>query len=185
MGAKITIDCATMVNKTFEIIEAYRLFGYKTNQIDILMHDESFVHSLVRYQDGTYRADVGKPDMRKCIKYALYCGNIPFDTITVNDYRDIKGMHFHVFSLDRYPIVRWAQVVIDRGGTSGAVFNAASEAAVFAFIKGDIKFTDIETIIDYCMYSYGNRLHPSYESLKRADRRTRLQVKKLIRDRNF
>lgn len=182
MGKKITLDSATMVNKTFEIIEAYYLFGYKTNRIDVLMHDESYVHSMVRYQDGKYRADVGKPDMRKCIKHALYEGNIPFDTALVDDYRDFKDLHFKTFSLDRFPVVRWAQVVIDRQGIAGAVLNAASETADRAFLEGKIPFTDIENLIDYCMYTFGNRLHPTYEQLKRCDRRTRNLVKKLIRD---
>jgi len=182
MGAKITLDSATMVNKTFEIIEAYYLFGFKTNRIDVLMHDESIVHSMVRYQDGKYRADVGKPDMRKCIKYAMYEGNIPFDTALVDDYRDFKNLHFKTFSLDRYPVVRWAQAVIDRQGIAGAVLNAASEAADKAYLEGKIPFLDIEYLIDYCMYTFGNRLHPSYEQLKRCDRRTRNLVKKLIRD---
>ena len=111
MGKKITIDCATMVNKTFEIIEAHYLFNYPFKKIGVKLHDESMIHSYVIYKDGTYRLDIGKPDMRNPIKLALYEFKIPFET-TVSDGLDaFKQWHFHDFDIKRYPIVSMAELV--------------------------------------------------------------------------
>lgn len=116
MGPKITIDCATMVNKSFEVIEAYYLFGYDYEHIDILLHDESMIHSLVKYRDGLYRAEVSYPDMRNPIRFALYEGEIPFDTEVANDYHKYGPYHFHEFDINRYPVVRHAKTVMEKVG---------------------------------------------------------------------
>ena len=183
MGNKITIDCATMVNKTFEIIEAYYLFGYKTNQIDVLLHDESMIHSLVKYKDGTYRLDLGKPDMRIPIVYALYQGAYPFKTYLVEDYHVFDQYHFRDFDINRYPIVRYAKKVIDQKGTYGAVLNAVNEVAVYAFLKDEIPFLAIEEIITHFMEEHKNIKHPTLKDIVDIDKRYRVLTRLYIEER--
>ena len=183
MGNKITIDCATMVNKTFEIIEAHYLFRYPKEKIDVLLHDESMIHSLVKYNNGLYRLDHGKPDMRIPIKYALYQGLTDFNTVLVEDYHVYSKYHFHQFKINRYPVVRWADVVIKEKGTYGAVLNAANEVAVRAFLKDEIPFLMIEQVIDHFMETHKNIVHPSYDTIELIDNVIRKQAKEYIEER--
>ncbi len=180
MGAKITIDCATMVNKTFEIIEAHYLYRYPKERIDVLLHDESMIHSLVKYNDGTYRVDHGRHDMRIPIKWALYQGLTDFKTALVKDYHVYKNYHFRDFDINRYPVVRWAKVVIDEKGTYGAVLNAANEIAVRAFLKDEIPFLMIEEIIDHFMETHKNIVHPSLDMIEAIDSSIRKQTREYI-----
>ena len=181
MGPKITIDCASMVNKSFEVIEAYYLFGYDYEHIDILLHDESMIHSLVKYKDGTYRAEVSYPDMRNPIRFALYEGNIPFDTEVADDYHKYGPYHFHDFDINRYPIVRYAKMVMEKGGTYGAVFNASNEVAVYAYLKDEIPFLAIESLISRCMDEHVNQKAKDYQTLLKVDQKTRQYVRELIK----
>ena len=180
MGPKITIDCATMVNKAFEIIEAHYLFGYPYQSIGVKLHDESYVHSYILYKNGLMRLDVGKPDMRVPIKHALYKYNLPFKTVVVDDLSKMKDLHFHEFKQDRYPMVRWAKRVVEQKGTYGAVFNAANEVAVHAYLKDEISFLDIESIIDKMMINHHNIANPNYEQILDADRMIRNSVRQMI-----
>lgn len=180
MGPKITIDCASMVNKSFEVIEAYYLFGYDYEHISILLHDESMIHSLVKYKDGTYRAEVSYPDMRNPIRFALYEGNIPFDTEVSDDYHKFGQYHFHDFDINRYPVVNHARTVMEKGGTYGAVFNASNEVAVHAYLKDEIPFLAIESLINRCMNEHHNEKAKDYETLLRVDQKTRKYVRELI-----
>ncbi|MBE6136540.1 MAG: 1-deoxy-D-xylulose-5-phosphate reductoisomerase [Erysipelotrichaceae bacterium] len=180
MGPKITIDCASMVNKSFEVIEAYYLFGYDYEHISILLHDESMIHSLVKYKDGTYRAEVSYPDMRNPIRFALYEGNIPFDTEVSDDYHKFGPYHFHDFDINRYPVVNHARTVMEKGGTYGAVFNASNEVAVHAYLKDEIPFLAIESLINRCMNEHHNEKAKDYETLLRVDQKTRKYVRELI-----
>ena len=181
MGQKITIDSATMVNKTFEIIEAYYLFGYKYEDIELMFNYESFVHSLVRYNDGSYRLDEGKPDMRVPIKYALYEGACEYDLVYVSDLSEYKKSNLYPFDYERFPIVKLAKKVIDEKGLLGAIFNAANEEAVYAFLNKKIKFTEIENIIDYCVNNVNNIQNPSYEDIRKCDSYVRELVSKLVK----
>ena len=183
MGPKITIDCATMVNKTFEIIEAHYLFKYPREKIDVLLHDESMIHSLVKYNNGLYRVDHGKHDMRIPIKWALYQGLVDFKTEVVEDYHVYNKYHFRQFDIDRYPIVKWAEVVINQKGTYGAVLNASNEVAVRSFLKGEIPFLMIEEIINHFMDTHKNINHPSYDMIETIDKSIRKQVKEYIQRR--
>ena len=183
MGEKITIDCATMVNKTFEVIEAHYLFNYPREKIDILLHDESMIHSLVRYNNGLYRLDHGKPDMRIPIKWALYQGLTDFKTVLVGDYHIYNKYHFHQFDIKRYPVVKWADVVMKEKGTYGAVLNASNEVAVRAFLKEEIPFLMIEEIIDHFMDTHKKISHPSYDTIELIDHSIRQQVREYIEER--
>lgn len=180
MGPKITIDCATMANKTFEIIEAHYLFHYPVEQIGVLLHDESLIHSMVKYKNDSYRLDYGKPDMRIPIKYALYQGLTEYQTVFLTDYRLYKNCHFHQFDIKRYPIVKWAKTVIENKGTYGAVLNAANEVAVRAFLNKEIPFLMIEEIVNHFMETHKNISNPSYEIIEVIDHSIRKQTKEYI-----
>lgn len=180
MGKKITIDSATMVNKSFEIIEAHYLFGLPVEKISTILNLNSYVHSLVRYNNGTYRMEVGKPDMRKPIKFALYEGLINYETVVSNDLESIKNTSFAPFNEDRYPIVRLAKKVIQDKGTLGAVFNAANEEAVYAFLDHKIPFLAIEEIINKCINEHKNIAHPDYETMRKVDFLTRQKVRQIV-----
>lgn len=181
MGNKITIDSATMVNKTFEIIEAYYLFGYKYEDIELMFNYESFVHSLVRYKDNSYRLDEGKPDMRVPIKYAMYEGACEYDIVFVNHLEDYKNSNLYPFDYNRFPIVNLAKKIIDEKGLLGATFNAANEEAVYAFLNKEISFLDIEKIVLYCVNNTKNIQNPSYEDIKRCDVSVRETVHKIMK----
>ena len=180
MGKKITIDSATMVNKTFEVIEAYYLFGYDFKDIEIKINYNSYVHSIVRYNNGTYRAEVGKPDMRVPIKYAIYQGLTDYQTVVTDDLNSIKDTSFGNFDLERFPIVNVANKVMKEKGTIGAIFNASNEEAVRAFLNHRIPFLGIERIIHACLRKQKNIKNPTYDDLKRCDLTTRLLVKQMI-----
>ena len=180
MGKKITIDSATMVNKTFEVIEAYYLFGYDFKNIEIRINYNSYVHSIVRYNNGTYRADVGKPDMRVPIKYALYQGLTNYQTVTVDNLDKIKNTSFGEFDINRFPIVNVANKVMKEKGTLGAIFNASNEEAVKAFLNHQIPFLGIERIINACLKKQKSIKNPTYEDLKKADISARLLAKQMI-----
>ena len=181
MGKKITIDSATMVNKTFEVIEAYYLFGYDFSKIEIIINYNSYVHSIVRYNDGTYRADVGKPDMRVPIKYALYQGLTDYQTVVTDNLDSIKNTEFGKFDIKRFPIINVAKKVMEEKGSLGAIFNASNEEAVRAFLNHEIPFLGIEKIINNCLNKQKNIKNPTYEQLKQVDVLTRSMVKEMIR----
>ena len=181
MGKKITIDSATMVNKTFEVIEAYYLFGYDFSNIEIIINYNSYVHSIVRYNDGTYRADVGRPDMRVPIKYALYQGLTSYQTVVTDNLDSIKNTEFGKFDIKRFPIINVANKVINEKGTLGAIFNAANEESVRAILNHEIPFLGIEAIINKCLKEQPSIKSPSYEQLKKADVTTRSLVKEMIK----
>ena len=173
MGNKITIDCATMINKAFEVIEAHYLFNYPYEKIGITLHDESMVHSYVIYNDGLLRLDVSKPDMRNPIKLALYEFNINFETKTARSLEQFDKWHFHEFNPGRYPIVSLAKKVIEEKGVYGAIFNASNEVAVHAFLNHEIPFLMIEEIVFKAMDYFKNIKHPNYEEIAEIDSKTR------------
>ena len=183
MGKKITIDSATMVNKCFEIIEAHYLFDLPVEKITTILNLNSYVHSLVLYKNGTYRMEVGKPDMRKPIKYALYQGLTDYQTMVSDDLNKIKKTTFAPFDEKRYPVVALSRKVIKEKGTLGAVFNAANEEAVYAFLNHEIPFLGIEEIINQCIKEHLVKQNPNYETLRDVDHITRKRVKKIICER--
>jgi len=147
MGPKITIDSASMMNKTFELIEAYYLFGYQSDALEVVLHKESELHSAVKYKDGSYRGELNHPDMKNPIKFALFEGNIDFDTVTFDSFDELKELHFKPFDYQRYPLVSLAKTVIDKRGNLGAIINGSNEIAVRAFLNDEISFLDIEKVV--------------------------------------
>ena len=185
MGQKITIDCATMMNKGFEIIEAYHLFRIPVDQIDVLLHDESKIHSLVEFLDGSYLADIGPADMRIPISYALFRNQRVKNNFSNLELDDFGTFHFRKFDPERYPCVEFAKRALKIGGTMPAVINAANEEAVAAFLNKEIKFLNIEKIIEFAMKNHKTILNPDVNTLVQVDRITREEIRKLIKEKTL
>ncbi|MDY3857673.1 MAG: 1-deoxy-D-xylulose-5-phosphate reductoisomerase [Muribaculaceae bacterium] len=147
MGAKITIDSASMINKSFEIIEARWLFGVQPEQITAVVHPQSVVHSMVEFIDGTVKAQLGMPDMRMPIRLALGDGHrLPTDLSPLR-LENMMNLTFEEPDAERFPGVTLGHYALGRGGNTACVINAANEVAVAAFLRGDIRFTSIYPLI--------------------------------------
>ena len=169
MGTKITIDSATMFNKGLELIEACWLFDLPPERVEIVIHPESIVHSMVEFVDGSVIAQLGPPDMRTPIQYAL---TYPERLDGVSRKLDLSksfSLNFHPPDFDRFPALRVAQDVARRGGTLGAVMNAANEAAVAAFVSGNIPFGGIARIVEHTIQAHAVQSEPSLDDLLEAD----------------
>ncbi len=157
MGDKITIDSATLMNKGLEVIEAHWLFGFSADQIDIVVHPESVVHSMIELVDGSVIAQMGVTDMRHAIQYALTyperhgCGLPPLDLTA------LSALHFEPPDTDRFPCIALAYRALRSGGTLPAAMNAANEEAVQAFIDERICLTDIPAVIEAVMDGHHNQ----------------------------
>jgi 1-deoxy-D-xylulose-5-phosphate reductoisomerase len=148
MGNKITIDSATMMNKGLEVIEAFWLFGVKSKQIDIVVHPESIIHSMVEFVDGSVKAQLGVTDMKIPIQYALtYPHHFPANWETL-DLTTIGKLHFEKPDLDKFPCIRLAYKALEKGGTSPVVLNVANDEVVKAFLNGHIPFIQIPNLIE-------------------------------------
>lgn len=177
MGAKITIDSATLVNKGLEIIEAMHLFGIGADCIDPVIHRESIVHSMVEMCDGSVIAQLGVPDMKLPISYAL---SYPRRSAPVSERLDlVKVGKLTFFDIDNetFPAVRLAKKAAAEGGTMCAVFNGANEEAVSMFLKGKCRFTEITMLIEEAMRRCKNVRNPRIEDIFAADRAAREIVK--------
>lgn len=148
MGKKITVDSATLMNKGFEIIEAVRLFGVPEDRVDVVIHRQSIIHSLVEYNDNTMLAELGRPDMRDCIRYALtapHCQKVHSERLSL---ADIGSLTFASPDTSAFPLLDTAREAIRSGGTMPASLIAADEVAVDAFISGKIRFTEIPSVVE-------------------------------------
>lgn len=143
MGNKITIDCATMMNKGFEIIEAYYLFGYPLDKISVLMHDESLVHSCVELNDGTYVVEYGKPDMHNPIRWAMYEGKNEYEVLKLKSLLELKDCHFHEYDKNRYPCTELAKQALNTAPSKMVALNASNEVLVNRYLNDKIGFLDI------------------------------------------
>ena len=183
MGNKITIDCATMMNKGFEIIEAYYLFNYPLDRIEVLMHRESMIHSLIRLNDGTYVADIGKPDMHIPIEYALYECKRDYEVYKAKDYKDYSNeYHFFDFNKDRYPMVELAKYALQHKGLYPCILNASNEVAVNAYLKDEISYLSINKIVDKMVKNPPLvNDNPSLSDLVNCDKFIRLLTSELIK----
>lgn len=165
MGAKITIDSATMMNKGFEMIEARWLFDVSPENINIVVHPQSIIHSMVEFEDGAVIAQMGHPDMREPIQLAL---SFP-DRLSLNnkkiDFAELGALTFEKPDMDKFPCLQLAFDAIGRGGNVPCAMNAANEAAVAAFLRDEIKFYDIPEIIGNCMSGVKFDAKPSVEDL--------------------
>jgi 1-deoxy-D-xylulose-5-phosphate reductoisomerase len=148
MGRKISVDSATLMNKGLELIEACRLFGVTPEQVEILIHPQSVVHSMVEYADGSVLAQLGNPDMRTPIAHALAWPERIDSGVSSLDLLRVARLDFERPDVDRFPCLRLAQEAVEVGGTAPAVLNAANEVAVAAFLERRIAFTDIPAVIE-------------------------------------
>ena len=173
MGAKITIDSATLMNKGLEVIEAHWLFGFPPEQIDIVVHPESVVHSMIEMIDGSVIAQMGVTDMRHAIQYALTypkryeCPLPPLDLTT------LSGLHFEAPDPDRFPCIALAYRALREGGTLPAAMNAANEEAVSAFLDEKICLTEIPEVIESVMDSHLTRPAINIQTILAADQKAR------------
>ena len=151
MGSKITIDSATMMNKGLEIIEARWLFGTPGDKINVVVHPESIIHSMVEYADGSVIAQMGHPDMREAIQFAFsYPYRLPLDNRKLN-FAELGSMSFFAPDFEKFPGLRLAYKALEKGGNMACIMNAANEAAVAAYLKERIGFYEITDIVERCM----------------------------------
>jgi 1-deoxy-D-xylulose-5-phosphate reductoisomerase len=180
MGDKVTIDSATLFNKTLEIIEAHWLFDLSAEKIAVVVHPESIVHSMVEFVDGSVIAQLSPPDMRTPIQYALtYPERAPGIGRRI-DLSKALSLRFEPPDHERFPALRLAYDVVRRGGTLGAVLNAANEAAVEAFLAGSIRLTEISRLVEFTIGSHRLQAQPSLEDLLAADQWARQTVRRKI-----
>ena len=180
MGAKITIDSATMMNKGFEMLEAKWLFGVSHRDIEIVVHPQSIVHSMVEFVDGSVKAQLGLPDMHLPIRFALGLpGRLPTDQyrMSIGDYSHLT---FEKPDFEKFPLLRVAYEAAERGGNVPCVVNAANEIAVAAFLERKIKFNDIYRIIHAAMSWAPFVEEPTYEDYVRTNEETRRYAATII-----
>lgn len=173
MGPKITIDSATMVNKALEVIEAHWLFDLPGSKIEVIVHPQSMVHSFVEFIDHSVLAQLGPPDMRTPIQYALTYPDRPSGCSDAMDWTRLAKLTFEPPDRDKFPALKLAYEVIEAGGTAGAVFNAANEAAVQAFLERRIRFGRIVELVGEALAAIDVRPVDSLETVLDADRRAR------------
>lgn len=151
MGAKITIDSATMMNKGLEIIEAGWLFALKPEQIEVVVHPQSIIHSLVQFEDGSIKAQLGLPDMRLPIQYALFYPQRVKSSFPRFDFSAYPNLTFEKPDMEAFPAINLAYEAMRKGGNMPCILNASNEVAVGAFLKDEIGFLDIAAIVEKCM----------------------------------
>ena len=180
MGAKITIDSATMMNKGLEVIEAHRLFGIPYEQIEVTVHPQSIIHSMVQFIDGSVKAQMGLPDMKLPIQYALsYPDRWPSDFGRIN-FKSQQPLTFEAPDLEKFRCLALAYEALGKGGNMPAIMNAANEVAVDAFLKGRIGFLDIAETIGKTMQQMPFISQPTYDDYVATDRESREFARGLI-----
>jgi 1-deoxy-D-xylulose-5-phosphate reductoisomerase len=176
MGAKISVDSATLMNKGLELIEAHYLFGLPSDRIDILIHPQSVIHSLVEFIDGSVLAQLGSPDMRIPISYALAWPERMETPAQQLDLAAIARLDFEEPDVQRFPALRLAREALERGGSAPIILNASNEVAVGRFLAGAIRFTDIAEIVEEALQRAEIVNPQSIEHVLEIDRMTREQV---------
>jgi 1-deoxy-D-xylulose-5-phosphate reductoisomerase len=180
MGAKITVDSASLMNKGFEVIEAMRLFGLKANEVNVIIHPEAVIHSMVEFTDGSILAQMGVTDMRLPIQYALTYPNRLPNGLAPLDLTALKALTFEKPNLRNFPALDLALQVARKGGTLPAVLNAADEVAVDAFLKGRIKFTSIYKVVEKTVSAHKNTTRPLLTDICQADAWSREKAAAII-----
>jgi 1-deoxy-D-xylulose-5-phosphate reductoisomerase len=180
MGEKITIDSATLMNKGLEVIEAHWLFGFPPEQIDIVVHPESVVHSMIELVDGSVKAQMGVTDMRHAIQYALTYPERHSCDLPALDLTSLSVLHFEAPDHERFPCIRLAYESLEAGGTLPATMNAANEEAVEAFIDSRICLTDIPQVIKTVMEGHSVKPLSDIDTVLEADRAARVKALAVI-----
>ena len=169
MGQKITIDSATMMNKGLEVIEAYWLFNIDYSNIEIVVHPQSIIHSMVQFKDGSVKAQLGVPDMKIPIQYALtYPRHFPSNWERL-DFKEVNDLTFEAPNFERFPCLSLAYDALEQKGSSPAVLNFANDYSVFRFLKDEIKFTDIPKIIELAIKNHVWKENPNLSDIRDLD----------------
>lgn len=180
MGSKITIDSATMMNKGLEIIEARWLFNTPGSKIDVVVHPESIIHSMIEYADGSVIAQMGHPDMREAIQFAFsFPYRLPLNNRKLN-FAELGSMSFQAPDQERFPALRLAYQALEKGGNMPCVMNAANEAAVAAFLQERIGFYDITDIVEECMSGAEFAASPDLDTIFETNSRTLATASEII-----
>lgn len=180
MGAKITIDSATLMNKGLEVIEARWLFGIPAQRIDVCVHPQSIVHSMVEFNDGSIKAQLGLPDMKLPIQYALFYPERRSNTFPRMDFRNYPQLTFEQPDPETFRNLALAFEALDKGGNMACILNAANEVAVEAFLQGKISFLGIAELNETCMQHVSYVAQPDLESLVQTDSETRAFARSII-----
>ncbi|HVL30667.1 MAG TPA: 1-deoxy-D-xylulose-5-phosphate reductoisomerase [Solirubrobacteraceae bacterium] len=180
MGGKITIDSATLMNKGLEVIEAHHLFGVPYDRIDVVVHPQSIVHSLITLCDGAALAHLGHPDMRVPISYALHHPDRVDVPVRALDLAEVGALTFEPVDHDAFPCLALARAAAAAGGTAPCVLNAANEVAVHAFLAGNLSYLGIAEVIERTLEALPAAPVRAFESLYDADRRARAVASRLV-----
>jgi 1-deoxy-D-xylulose-5-phosphate reductoisomerase len=176
MGPKITVDSATLMNKALEIIEARWLFGLPAERIEVIIHPQSMIHSFVEFKDGSILAQLSPPDMRLPIQYALtYPDRVSGPARRLN-WRELGSWDFEQPDHETFPAVQLGYEVARRGGTCGAVLNAANEAAVSRFLAGELRFLDIPRVCRDVLVNHNYSARPALHEVAAVDRWARQEA---------
>ena len=180
MGRKISVDSATMMNKGLELIEAHWLFNCPPDKLEVVIHPQSVIHSMVRYRDGSVLAQLGNPDMRTPIAYCLGLPERIDSGVGDLDFDALSALTFQKPDFDRFPCLKLAYEAMNAGGAAPCVLNAANETAVAAFLDGQIKFTDIAKTVAHCLAQDFSDDLGNIENLLAQDAVTRRQAQEFI-----
>ncbi len=181
MGAKITIDSATMMNKGLEIIEAGWLFGLKPEQIDVIIHPQSIIHSLVQFQDGSLKAQMGLPDMKLPIQYALFYPQRVASSFKRFDFAAYPSLTFEKADTATFPSISLAYEAMRKGGNMPCILNAANEIAVSSFLNDEIGFIEIPKLVEHCMNKVSHITKPTLQQYIDSDAEARKVAQSLTK----
>ncbi len=174
MGAKITIDSATLMNKGLEVIEAKWLFDVKAEQIEVVVHPQSIIHSMVQFTDGSIKAQMGLPDMKLPIQYAFAYPNRISNHFERFNFSKYPELTFEKPDTDSFPCLKIAYEALQKGGYYPCILNAANEIAVDCFLKNTIRFTDIANVVEHSMQQCHKPTNMNYETLRQVDKEARI-----------
>jgi 1-deoxy-D-xylulose-5-phosphate reductoisomerase len=183
MGAKVTIDSATLFNKGLETIEAHWLFDMPIERVEVIIHPQSIIHSMVEYRDGSVLAQLSVPDMRYPIQYAITFPNRLPNTMAPVNFAKLGSLTFEAPDHDRFPALRLAREAGRVGGTMPAVMNAANEVAVAKFLAGTLKFPLIWATVEQVMARHKTVTKPSLNAILAADQWARQEAESICRER--
>lgn len=176
MGAKVTIDSATLMNKGLEVIEAKWLFGLRADQVEVVVHPQSIVHSLVQFEDGSIKAQLGLPDMRLPIQFALAYPDRLKSDFPRFDFRNYPSFNFEKPDTETFRNLALAFEALNRGGNMPCVLNAANEVAVAEFLKDRVGFLEMSDIVERCLNKMAYIKNPTYQDYVETDRETRVMA---------
>jgi 1-deoxy-D-xylulose-5-phosphate reductoisomerase len=181
MGAKITIDSASLMNKGLEVIEAKWLFNLNVNQIDVIVHPQSIIHSMVQFSDGSIKAQMGVPDMKLPIQYALTYPHRVSNNFKRFNFTDYPNLSFEQPDMKSFRNLALAYEALDKGGNMPCIINAANEIAVAGFLKDEIGFLAMSDLIEHCMATIEFKQNPGLDDYLNTDKETRIFAQNIIK----